>query len=146
MIELVFDGTPKAVQSFRFTKQGRKYQPAEVVSWKNWIRLEAKRQLEKEAGFEIYRGAVAIDVSFIFPPLKNWSKKKLRMLEAGEVIYKTTRPDFDNLLKGATDALTDIIWKDDAQIVKVIVVKKYGLHARTELKVFSIEEGDSYVR
>lgn len=31
-------------------------------------------------------------------------------------IYKTTKPDIDNLFKAATDAMTGIIWEDDDQI------------------------------
>jgi Holliday junction resolvase RusA-like endonuclease len=33
------------------------------------------------------------------------------------------RPDFDNLAKACTDALTGLIWKDDSQLYEVRVVK-----------------------
>ena len=40
-------------------------------------------------------------------------------------IPHTTRPDLDKLIRGATDALTGIIWKDDAQAVEIRATKAY---------------------
>lgn len=37
----------------------------------------------------------------------------------------TVRPDLDKLIRGATDALTGIIWKDDAQVVEMVAGKEY---------------------
>lgn len=134
MIKLVLDGIPKAVQSFRFTKQGRRYQPKETIDWKNFIKLQTLQQLPDD--FEMYKGAIALDVEFDFPPLKSWPKKKLNILENGGLIYKTSRPDLqDNLMKGMSDALTGIVWKDDAQIAISVSVKKYALSPKTIVKI-----------
>ena len=40
-------------------------------------------------------------------------------------IPHTTRPDLDKLIRGATDALTGIVWKDDAQAVEIRATKVY---------------------
>ena len=40
-------------------------------------------------------------------------------------IPHTTRPDLDKLIRGATDALTGIVWKDDAQAVEIRATKAY---------------------
>jgi len=40
--------------------------------------------------------------------------------------YHTKRPDLDNLVKSVKDALTGIIWKDDAQIIRLAAEKRYG--------------------
>ena len=44
-LKLHFTGNPKAVQSFRYTKSGMRYQPFSVTDWKNYIRLAAQQQL-----------------------------------------------------------------------------------------------------
>jgi len=142
LLYLKFSGEPKAVQSFRFTRAGRKYQPKEVVEWKNWIKLQALRRIEEIRGFEKFTGPVSVTVNFVFPPLKSFSKKKMATLVAGEKIYKTTKPDLsDNLMKGLIDALSGIIWDRDQQIVEVVSMKVYGLEAKTEVWVKEIDRG-----
>ena len=39
LFSIFIPGQPKAVQSFRFTRKGRKYQPKEVVEWKTYIKI-----------------------------------------------------------------------------------------------------------
>jgi Holliday junction resolvase RusA-like endonuclease len=39
--------------------------------------------------------------------------------------FHTTRPDLDKLIRGATDALKDVLWKDDAQAVEILASKHY---------------------
>ena len=131
-------GVPKAVQSFRFTKEGRKYQPKEVVSWKNLVRITAMRQY---AGKPILADIpVSIDVEFVFPPPKSWSKSKRKALESGAVIYKVTKPDLtDNLKKALIDALSGVCWERDQQICREKTAKFYGTEPRTVLYFEEIE-------
>jgi Holliday junction resolvase RusA-like endonuclease len=49
--------------------------------------------------------------------------------------YPTVKPDLDNLLKLLKDAANKIIWKDDAQIVELHVLKLYSDRPRIELKI-----------
>jgi Holliday junction resolvase RusA-like endonuclease len=37
----------------------------------------------------------------------------------------TTKPDADKLLRGCTDPLTGVLWKDDAQVIEAVVRKTY---------------------
>jgi Holliday junction resolvase RusA-like endonuclease len=52
----------------------------------------------------------------------SWSKKK-RERSGG---WKTSRPDLDNIVKVYKDALNGVVWKDDCQVVKETVTKRYG--------------------
>ena len=47
-----------------------------------------------------------------------------KSLKTGSLPH-TKRPDLDKLIRGATDALTGIIWKDDAQAVTITASKFY---------------------
>lgn len=140
-IKLVFMGEPKAVQSFRFTRAGRKYQPSEVVAWKSLVRLDTRDQLP--AGFTLFTGPVEIvSARFVFPPPKSMLKAKLAAIDNGWTVFKTTKPDLtDNLFKGLVDALSGLVWERDQQICATgQAVKVYGRQPRTELVVREIEE------
>lgn len=41
-------------------------------------------------------------------------------------VYKATRPDADNIAKIIKDALTGIVWRDDAQVALLTVRKVYA--------------------
>ena len=142
MIYFNFSIEPKPIQSFKFKKNGHKYQPNDVVNFKKFISLSAISQLP--IGFKPLTGGVAISIRFIFPPTKSWSKKKLTALKNGEKMYKITRPDLhDNLKKGVLDALNGVVYKDDAQVCKEVNNEKvYGFVPRIELCVCDIEEID----
>ncbi|MGE4302198.1 MAG: RusA family crossover junction endodeoxyribonuclease [Victivallaceae bacterium] len=124
-LALRFPGEPKAVQSFRFTRAGHKYQPVKTAEWKAYISASALAQLP--AGWKILDRAISIEAEFLFTLPKNAKKADREMLGRGEFLPKTTRPDLtDNLFKGLIDALTGIVWRDDALIHQVSGRKCYS--------------------
>ena len=148
MLEFIFRTEPKAIQSVRFCRIGdhvRSYQPKCNAEWKNFIRLAAAEQLPE--GWQSLDGPLALEVDFVFSPLRNFPKRTLQAISAGNRVYKSTKPDLcDNLLKGLCDALTGICWRDDAQICKVSSCKYFGLDPMIKLRVNQIEvEGSKEV-
>lgn len=142
-IKIRIDGTPKAVQSFRFAQVGgftRKYQPQQTVDWKNYIRIVARQQLPD--GFKpIEDMPLSVAVVFVFAPPKSLRRAEKLHIEAGGLIWKFTRPDLaDNLKKGVFDALTGIVWKDDGMIAQDHGSKFYGSHEYTEITVKRLEQ------
>jgi len=134
-------GTPQPKQSARFAiRKGsngaaflQKYQSKEVVQNERNIAFDVKRQLP--SGFIPYSGALKVKVTFVFPPLKGFTKTKLNALSAGEKIYKTTKPDLtDNLMKGTMDAMNGIVFTDDAIIAKVESEKIFGYVPRITIE------------
>jgi crossover junction endodeoxyribonuclease RusA len=71
---------------------------------------------------------VAVEAAFYFDKPKS-AKKSLK--------YKITKPDCDKLLRGLFDALTGIVFKDDAQIVECSLRKDFGTPSRVEVSVSS---------
>lgn len=51
----------------------------------------------------------------------------------------TTRPDSSKLLRAIEDALTGILFHDDAQIVETHIRKHYGLPERCEIAVDGVQ-------
>lgn len=81
-------------------------------------------------------GRIKINITAYFSVPKNTSKKqKENMLN--NAISPTKKPDIDNIAKIILDALNKLAFKDDNQITKLEIEKKYG----TEEKIFvKVEE------
>lgn len=47
----------------------------------------------------------------------------------------STMPDVDKLIRGVLDALTNVVYGDDGQIVRAVGTKRYGEPARAEIRV-----------
>ncbi len=131
-------GIPKTKQSFRFAVSGkfvRKYQPKEVKEEVENIRSEIIKQLPID--FQPLKKGIYIKKCwFVFPPLVNFSKKKLKLVEL-EQLEKTTQPDLtDNLFKGLIDAMQGVVFINDSQICMMNDIKKfYGPKPRIELNL-----------
>lgn len=64
-------------------------------------------------------------ISVELPIPASWSKKKKQMA-VDCVLRPTTRPDLDNYVKGLLDCCNEIVFKDDSQVVDMIVSKTYS--------------------
>jgi len=141
-VSLSFPGKPKAVQSFRFANAGkfaRKYQPQETLEWKNYIRLLAMEQLGED-WIPIKAGTpTCVLYYFAFPFPADMSKKEQARIEAGEARLHARRPDMcDNLRKGLNDALSGVVWEDDAVIAMDSGVKAMDFRPRIEMHVYEL--------
>lgn len=81
-------------------------------------------------------GRIKINITAYFSVPKNTSKKQEENM-LNNVISPTKKPDIDNIAKIILDALNKLAFKDDNQITKLEIEKKYG----TEEKIFvKVEE------
>jgi len=115
--QLEFPGVPKAVQSFRYTRTGRKYQPGDVMSWKAYIDTMAREQYK--GGPLVANIPLELDVIFEFAIPKSAKKAERVAVGEGKLIPKTTKPDVDNLIKGLADALAGIVYERDQQVFQL---------------------------
>ena len=88
-------------------------------------------------GKPAFDGAVQINFGIFIEPPKSWSKKK-RADALGGVIYPTTKPDWDNIVKGVQDACNGIVFVDDKQIINSAMTKRYAENARVEVRVYEV--------
>jgi len=86
---------------------------------------------------ELMRDAVEVELGFYFArPKAHFGTGK----NAGAVLASAPRrmivmPDVDKLARCALDALTGVVFKDDAQIARLIAVKSYGEPERCEVEI-----------
>lgn len=102
-----------------------RFTPAKQRHNANLIRLAAERAMANRPPHE---GAVELVVSCVSLIPASWSKRKKAEALHGP---KVTKPDLDNLLKQIKDALKEVVWRDDAQVARLMAAKSYGAVAQT---------------
>lgn len=65
-----------------------------------------------------YDGPVVLQIQFYMPPPKSLAKTKPH--------YATKRPDLDKLTRTVKDALTQVVYRDDSQVVACQISKQYS--------------------
>lgn len=88
-------------------------------AWEDTIRAELQRvmgELEPFARQTLFDAPISLSIVFRLPRPK--SKPK-------HVTMPTSRPDLDKCVRGAIDALTGVLFKDDAQVVAIVARKVY---------------------
>lgn len=77
-------------------------------------------------------GVVKTEIMVCLPVPTSWPAWKREAALYG-IICPTSTPDLDNLLKSTFDALNNIVWVDDAQIIKTNAEKIYGVNPGIEI-------------
>ena len=94
-----------------------------VEAYHGIVRLAAERAM---AGHPPLEGALEVTIRGVFAVPTSWSRKRQTAALAG-TIAKVTKPDIENMLKGAMDALQSVAYADDRQIVRLVAEKVYGV-------------------
>ncbi len=108
---------------------------------KGWKRLVAKTAQE-ECGTPLLTGPLKVTLVFYRERPKSHCGAVGLNKVGRETPYPITKPDSGKLARGTIDAMTGIMYQDDAQIVDDITLKRYGSPARVEITVEQIEVPD----
>lgn len=101
---------------------------------KDWKRLVAKIARE-ECGTPLLTGPLRVTLTF-YRTRPQSHLASVGLNKAGrETPFPITKPDSGKLARGTIDALTGVIYVDDAQIVEDFTYKRYGSPARAEIVV-----------
>ena len=79
-----------------------------------------------QVGHSLMTGALEVRLQICSSVPKSYAAK-LQVLAAQDEVRPLTKPDLDNVCKLALDALNGIAWLDDAQVVRVVIDKRYAL-------------------
>ena len=94
--------------------------------------------LEQGKPKELLKGVLRVDTVEYRAIPKSMNKTRRMKAIKGE-IRPGKRPDIDNIEKAIWDALTGLVWKDDAQVVDGTRVKYYSNTPRVEVTVEELE-------
>jgi Holliday junction resolvase RusA-like endonuclease len=109
------------------------YDPPKSRDYKSYVRMMAAQAYKGP----LLEGALSLKVVVYRTPPSSWSKMKTALALSGK-IRPTPKPDLTNTIKGIEDALNGLIWKDDAQVVDLVLGKWYADTPRAEIEICEI--------
>ena len=126
-IEPVSQARPRAR---RIGKGIMLYDPKNVKQFKEELHALAEQRYQ----YAPLEGELTVEVTFYRRVQNSISRLEHNRRLTGEV-NPTVKPDIDNYIKSALDALNGVIWKDDNQITNLIAHKRYAEKPRIEMTV-----------
>lgn len=121
-------GEPQGKGRPRFARRGgyvSTYTPPKTKAYEKMIRDAfidvASKNLVKRYMFTSF---VSVDIEAYFDVPKSVSKVKRDLLRAGEFCSK--KPDGDNIIKVVLDALNEVAYADDKNVIDIHVAKYYA--------------------
>lgn len=123
-------GPPQGKQRPRVTRNGT-YTPQKTVDYENLIKI---MYINTTRHIFNNKEPLAVVIDAYFEPVKSTSKKKRKQMLDG-LIYPTKKPDSDNIGKVVCDALNEVAYGDDTQVVRLEVNKLYSEIARVEVEI-----------
>ena len=121
IVTFIVEGEPTGKGRHRTTKKGLNYTPRETVIYENWV----KSVYINRVGEKILKGPIKAHIEAYYTIPKGKSKNAKVQMQKG-IIRPIKKPDCDNVAKAILDALNNIAYKDDAQVVELSVSKYYA--------------------
>ena len=138
MIQLSIPGEPIGKKRPRFARRGKI-----TVAYNDQQTEEGKfiAQVLAQANGQTINGPIEMTMTATKsrPKSHYGTGRNSGKLKPSAPAYPTNKPDLDNILKFVCDCFNEILFKDDAQVVSIQAIKRYGDNPRTEItleKVF----------
>lgn len=105
-----------------------------------WKRTVAKAGRKAYSG-PLLVGPVEVEMSFIRtrPKCHYRTGKNSHLLKSDAPDFPTVKPDVLKLARSTEDALTGVIWHDDAATVRLSLSKDYGSEPGVKITVWTME-------
>lgn len=101
--------------------------------WQQLVAEAASAAIRRTKVFQVLDGPVLLTATFYLPRPKSIRDKSVPHL---------TKPDTDKLLRSTADALSKVVWRDDAQVIEMRAKKFYarpGESPRAEVSVTHLQ-------
>jgi Holliday junction resolvase RusA-like endonuclease len=129
-------GVPHGKGRPRFARRGNfvmAYTPAKTRTYESMLQGAA---IEAMNGRPPLEGPLRVEVEAVFPVPQSWPQKRKAAALIG-LVRPTSRPDWENLAK-TLDAFNAVVWRDDAQVVRGTIEKRYGEVPHLRVEVFTV--------
>lgn len=127
-ITLVFNVEPVAKGRPRIARSGHAFTPQKTRNAEKAIKTLAAIEMKKQKR-EPFDCPVAVAIEFLMQKPKKPSKAY------------PSKSDLDNYAKLVCDALNEILWKDDSQIIDLYLTKRWGDFSQITVQVTPLESG-----
>jgi len=110
---------------------GNIYTPNKTKDYEEWIRQSFFVKYPK---FDLLTNRVKIDIIAYLKVPKSTSKKASEEM-ISNVVSPLKKPDIDNITKVVLDAINNYVIKDDIQVSKICVEKRYANEEKLYIKI-----------
>jgi Holliday junction resolvase RusA-like endonuclease len=110
-------------------------------AWQQEVALSAMHEFTRGDGDRRpLTGPLAVEMTFYKPrPAGHYgSGRNSDTLRASAPVFPATRPDALKLARAVEDALTGLVYRDDAQIVTELLYKRFDTPARCEVRIWDL--------
>ena len=126
-IEFEVDGEPVGKGRPRFARRGAfvsTYTAPKTKAYEDSIIEVVKQKMYPNDPIE---GPCSVNMILYVGIPKSYSKKRTQACMDGEEM-PMKKPDLDNVAKAFLDAMNGIVYKDDVQVMRLVVQKVYDSH------------------
>lgn len=99
--------------------RGHAFTPKDTVEYEKLV-----REFYQEQDGRYLEGSIKALIVAYYKIPKSYSKKRIQAIR-DELEKPTKKPDADNIAKIILDSLNSVAYKDDSQIIELMVVKRY---------------------
>lgn len=144
VLSLTVHGTPQPAGSKRaFVRGGHASVVDANPKAKGWKGQVAQVAGEAWAGKPLLTGPLCVAMAFVRVRPKGHHGKSGLNAKGRRTPYPIAKPDVLKLARAVEDALTGVVWKDDAQIVDELLKKEWGKTEFVAVEVWDLTEDAS---
>lgn len=121
----------------------------EGEAWRSEVAAAADRAYEAELDFDVFdeavekpllQGPLALDIVFVLKRPKGHFRtgRNAHLLRDSAPAAPTSKPDALKLARAVEDAISTVVWNDDAQIVDGRQRKVFGTPERAEVRIYAL--------
>ena len=136
MREFKIPGKAQAKQRPRMGRSGIVYTPKETLVYENYVKM-CYSDYANQFGWLPYESQVRAEIEVLVAVPKSDSKTKKKAKIEG-MIRPAVKPDCDNLAKSILDSLNGLAYRDDKQVVELVVKKYYAENAEVKIKLSEV--------
>jgi Holliday junction resolvase RusA-like endonuclease len=128
------EGTPIGKGRPKFARRGNfvsTYTPTKTRDYETVIKEAAKKAMGSN---ELLETPVTVAIYITVPVPQSYSKKRTEAC-LKDIERPIKKPDIDNVAKCFLDAMNDVVYKDDTQVLTLHVTKVYGTVGMVEVMV-----------
>ncbi|HBF7766709.1 TPA: RusA family crossover junction endodeoxyribonuclease [Clostridioides difficile] len=127
-VNFTIDGEPVGKERPRMnTYAKRTYTPNKTKNYEDYIKYLYQSKVKY-----YFKGYIKMTLRCYYSIAKS-NSKKVKEQKRNNVLRPSKKPDIDNVVKIIADALNEIAYKDDTQIVEVVASKYYSDRPRVEV-------------
>ena len=134
MLTFMVEGTPIGKGRPKFARRGNfvsTYTPTKTRDYETVIKEAAKKAMGSN---ELLETPVTVAIYITVPVPQSYSKKRTEAC-LKDIERPIKKPDIDNVAKCFLDAMNDVVYKDDTQVLTLHVTKVYGTVGMVEVMV-----------